>query len=135
MGTGHSRLINTGPWTVVGGHFRNWHHDLNEDMPPQSGLDLYSFSKGLGHEIARVYTENNPLHVMTTMHGSFPRADWDVEYPLEKEGSASMIPGDYPFQPLSSTFADAAVRFLKTSMIFFNRKLQKARPQNSLLHL
>ena len=51
--------MNTGPWTVVGGHYRNWHHNLNEDMPPQSGLDLYSFSKGLGHEISRVFTMNH----------------------------------------------------------------------------
>jgi nucleoside-diphosphate-sugar epimerase len=101
---GHERLINTGPWTVVGGHYRNWHHNLNEDMPPQSGLDLYSFSKGIGHEISRVFSANHPLHVLTTMHGSFPRGDFDEEYPQ----SAEVLEGDYPFQPLSSTFADAA---------------------------
>jgi hypothetical protein len=78
-------------------------------MPPQSGLDLYSFSKGLGHEIARVYTANNPqLHVLTTMHGSFPRADFDEEYASASAAAAEVLPGDYPFQPLSSTFADAA---------------------------
>ena len=59
VASGHRRLVNTGPWTVVGGHYRNWHHNLNEDMPPQSGLDLYSFSKGLGHEISRVFTMNH----------------------------------------------------------------------------
>ena len=73
-------------------------------MPPQSGLDLYSFSKGIGHEISRVFSANYPLHVLTTMHGSFPRADFDEEYPQ----SAEVLEGDYPFQPLSSTFADAA---------------------------
>ena len=103
---GHARLVNTGPWTVVGGHYRNWHHNLNENMPPQSGLDLYSFSKGIGHEIARVFSVNFPLHVLTTMHGSFPRADFDEEYP--KAGVQNVLEGDYPFQPLSSTFADAA---------------------------
>jgi nucleoside-diphosphate-sugar epimerase len=38
---GHRRFVNTGPWSVVGGHYRNWHHGLDENMPPQSGLDLY----------------------------------------------------------------------------------------------
>ena len=47
----------------MGGHHRNWFHNLNEDAPPQSGLDLYSFSKGLGYEICRVFTENYDLHV------------------------------------------------------------------------
>ena len=37
-------------------------------MPAQTGLDLYSFSKGVGHEISRVFTQHYPgFHVLTTL--------------------------------------------------------------------
>jgi len=45
VANGHTRLINTGPWTVVAGHAKTFFHNVTEDMPAATGLDLYSFSK------------------------------------------------------------------------------------------
>ena len=73
---GHARLINTGPKEVHAGHQYRAHHHLGTDGPGQSGLDVYSFSKGLGNEVARVFTQNFPIHVLTTLHGSFPSAEF-----------------------------------------------------------
>eukprot|EP01046_Picozoa_sp_COSAG06_P069352 COSAG06_NODE_18876_length_864_cov_0.912418_1_plen_61_part_00 len=44
-------ITRTGPWSVVGGHSKTFNHRVTEDMPAHSGLDLYSFTKGLGHTI------------------------------------------------------------------------------------
>ena len=38
---GHSRLVNTGPWSVIGGHAKTFSHRITEDMPAHTGLDLY----------------------------------------------------------------------------------------------
>lgn len=46
VANGHARLINTGPKEVHAGHQYRSHHNLGETGPPQSGLDIYSFSKG-----------------------------------------------------------------------------------------
>eukprot|EP01046_Picozoa_sp_COSAG06_P059726 COSAG06_NODE_12454_length_1379_cov_2.244531_2_plen_156_part_00 len=43
---GHRRLINTGPKEVHAGQQYRAHHRLAELGPPQSGIDIYSFSKG-----------------------------------------------------------------------------------------
>jgi hypothetical protein len=59
---------------------------------------LHSFSKGLGYEVARVFTENFELHVLSTMHGSFPEA----ELPAGGTAGAGLS------QPLCSTYEDAA---------------------------
>lgn len=110
---GHRRFINTGPWSVVGGHHRNWYHGLHENMPPQSGLSLYCFSKGLGHEVARIFSVNHDISVMSSMHGSFPTAEWNAENrglggdPGTNPG-IGLREGDGLSQPLCSTYAEAA---------------------------
>jgi hypothetical protein len=96
---------------VAGGHYRNWYHGLHENMPPQSGLDLYSFSKGLGHEIARCFSASHPIHVMTSMHGSFPSAEWHHSAQSPAVGTnpgVGVREGDGLSQPLCSTYSEAA---------------------------
>ena len=52
----------------MAGHAKTFFHKVNEEMPAQTGLDLYSFSKGVGHEISRVFTQHYPgFHVLTTL--------------------------------------------------------------------
>eukprot|EP01045_Picozoa_sp_COSAG04_P014406 COSAG04_NODE_1078_length_8422_cov_5.090833_3_plen_129_part_00 len=48
---------------VHAGHQYRAHHHLGTDGPGQSGLDVYSLTKGLGNEVARVFTQNFPIYV------------------------------------------------------------------------
>jgi nucleoside-diphosphate-sugar epimerase len=74
LACGHQRLVNTGPKEVLAGQQFEAHHRLTEDGPPQSGLGLYAFTKGLGHEVTRVVAATTGLYVMTTLHGNFEMA-------------------------------------------------------------
>jgi nucleoside-diphosphate-sugar epimerase len=66
---GHSRFINTGPsGTVVGPGYRKF-SQVNESVPPWCGTQLYYMTKGLGHEITRIYSECFPIHVLTCLFG------------------------------------------------------------------
>ena len=107
---GHTRLINTGPKEVHAGQQYRAHHNLAEDGPPQSGLDIYSFSKGLGNEVARVFSKNHAIHVLTTLHGSFPSAYFGqgTEGSSVSAGEVTAEPGDGLPQAICSTFEDAA---------------------------
>ena len=67
---GHERLINTGPKPDNMFSYR-----VTEEMPWHTGIGLYSFTKGVGHEITRVFALNHPIHILTTLHGSFPVND------------------------------------------------------------
>ena len=66
---GHRRFINTGPsGTVVGPSYRAF-TGINEQVPPWPGTGLYYITKGLGHEITRVFAQNTSLHVLTCLFG------------------------------------------------------------------
>lgn len=107
---GHPRLVNTGPKEVHAGQQYRAHHNLTEDGPPQSGLDIYSFSKGLGNEVARVFTKNHEITVLTTLHGSFPSAEFGqgTEGSSLSAGEVTAEQGDGLPQAICSTFEDAA---------------------------
>ena len=107
---GHARLVNTGPWTVIAGHARTFHHQLTEGLPVQTGTDLYSFSKGVGHEISRVFSANSGLHVLCTLHGSFPDpTDGRGEHGTAKLNTAGEWEhGSGLPQPFCATFRDSA---------------------------
>jgi hypothetical protein len=50
---------------------------INESVPPNPGLDNYSHTKGLGHEVSAIFAANHNLYVLTTLRGSFPAADFE----------------------------------------------------------
>jgi nucleoside-diphosphate-sugar epimerase len=61
---GIRRIINTGPhFTIAGPTYEQLDFDLNPDMPPQPGTNLYALTKLLGHEICRVFAEHHDLYV------------------------------------------------------------------------
>jgi hypothetical protein len=63
---GIRRIINTGPhFTVAGGSYELFDYDLNPDMPPQPGANLYALTKSLGQEICQVFADNHDLYVQT----------------------------------------------------------------------
>lgn len=77
---GIRRVINTGP-PFVYGRGRSLYHDLGPDVHPQSGTDnVYTFTKALGQEVCRVFTEHHDIYVMTLMYGSFRDPDEEAEY-------------------------------------------------------
>jgi hypothetical protein len=54
---GIRRIVNTGPrGQLARDRYAEWDFDLNPEMPPQPGRTLYWITKGLGLEMARVYT-------------------------------------------------------------------------------
>ena len=69
---GHQRFINTGPhFTIVGRSYTAYDFDIREEIPSHSGLNIYAITKSAGQEICRVFTENYPIHVLTTLFISF----------------------------------------------------------------
>lgn len=69
---GIRRIINTGPhFTVAGATYEAFDFDLNPDMPPQPGTNLYALTKSLGLEICRIFAEAYDLRVQTYLFYSF----------------------------------------------------------------
>jgi nucleoside-diphosphate-sugar epimerase len=61
---GIRRVINTGPhFTIAGPTYEQFDFDLNPDMPPQPGTNLYALTKALGQEICRVFSEQHDIYV------------------------------------------------------------------------
>ena len=58
---GQPRFINTGPmFAVVGPGYEDYDDAIVEDVPNHPGLGIYAITKGVGHEITRIYAENTP---------------------------------------------------------------------------
>ena len=58
---GQARFINTGPmFAVVGPGYEDYDDAIVEDVPNHPGLGIYAITKGVGHEITRIYAENTP---------------------------------------------------------------------------
>ena len=68
-----SRIVNTGPhFQVAGPTYENYDYEINPDIPPQPGVNLYAITKALGQEICKVYTENNPhIYLQTLLFYNF----------------------------------------------------------------
>ena len=67
-----NRVINTGPHFVLAGQtYETFDYELNPDIPPQPGTNLYALSKSLGQEICKVFTEGNDVHVLCYLFYSF----------------------------------------------------------------
>ena len=67
-----NRVINTGPHFVLAGRtYETFDYELNPDIPPQPGTNLYALSKSLGQEICKVFTEGNDVHVLCYLFYSF----------------------------------------------------------------
>ena len=66
---GQPRFINTGPmFAVVGPGYEDYDDAIVEDVPNHPGLGIYAITKGVGHEITRIYAENTPnLKVMNVI--------------------------------------------------------------------
>ena len=63
-----SRIINTGPhFQSAGPSYENFDFEINPDIPPQPGVNLYAITKALGQEICRVFTEKNPYMNLQTL--------------------------------------------------------------------
>ena len=61
---GHERFITTGPhWTLFGAQEQlALNYGINEENVPHPGAGLYGITKGLGLEIARVYSSHFRAH-------------------------------------------------------------------------
>ncbi len=69
---GMERFINTGPhFTITGDTYYRQDFAIATDVPSHSGTGLYALSKSAGQEICRVFTENHPIHVITTLFLNF----------------------------------------------------------------
>lgn len=81
---GIRRVINTGPhFTVAGQSYESFDFDLNPDMPPQPGTNLYALTKALGQEVCRVFSEAYEIYVQTYLFYNFrDPADLHPERPV-----------------------------------------------------
>ena len=71
---GIRRVINTGPhFTITGPSYEWFDHDIGPDVPTQSGTYLYAFTKSLGQEVSRAFTENeaNDVYVLDLLFYGF----------------------------------------------------------------
>lgn len=60
----------------------------------------------LGNEVARVFTVNHAIYVLTTLHGSFPSAEFGrgAEGSMRSSGEVTAEPGDGLPQAICSKF-------------------------------
>jgi nucleoside-diphosphate-sugar epimerase len=62
---GIKRVVNSGPhFTIAGQPYEVFDFNLNPDVPPQPGTNLYAITKSLGQEICRIFSENHDLYVL-----------------------------------------------------------------------
>jgi hypothetical protein len=107
VAAGHERLVNTGPKND-----NMFNFSVTEEMPWHTGIGLYSMTKGIGHEIARVFSANHPIHVLTTLHGSFPINDGSGRFEhgttKEVDEDGRWVHGSGLAQPFCATFPESA---------------------------
>ena len=73
---GIRRVINTGPhFTLAGQTYEAFDYELNPDIPPQAGTNLYALTKSVGQEICKVFVENNDVYVLCYLFYNFRDAD------------------------------------------------------------
>ena len=90
---GIRRVISSGAhFTVQGHHYERFDFNINPDVPPQPGLGMYPFTKSLGLELSRVFTENHEIYLMWFLFYNF----FDPDDLIEN------------YAPFSVTWADAA---------------------------
>ena len=66
------RVISSGAHFTVQGHdYERFDFDINPDVPSHPGLGMYPFTKSLGLELSRVFTENNDIHLMWFLFYNF----------------------------------------------------------------
>ena len=73
---GIRRVINTGPhFTLAGQTYEMFDYELNPDIPPQAGTNLYALTKSIGQEICKVFVENNDVYVLCYLFYNFREPD------------------------------------------------------------
>ena len=73
---GIRRVINTGPhFTLAGQTYEGFDYELNPDIPPQAGTNLYALTKSIGQEICKVFVENNDVYVLCYLFYNFREPD------------------------------------------------------------
>jgi hypothetical protein len=98
---GIRRIINTGPhFTIAGPTYEQFDYDLNPDMPPQPGTNLYALTKMLGHEICRTFAEAHDIYVQMYLFYIFR----DPQKVAEKQEGASQIPWLISWQNAAQVF-------------------------------
>ena len=101
-----NRVINTGPHFVLAGRtYETFDYELNPDIPPQPGTNLYALTKSLGQEICKVFTEGNDIYVLCYLFYSF------------RDPNQPLVGAD--LTPFSISWNDAAEAFrlgLETSL-------------------
>ena len=110
---GIKRVINTGPhFTIAGPTYEGFDYEINPEIPPHSGTNLYALSKSVGHEICRVYAEHYDLYVQMYLYYNFrdpedPERDREVRpFAVSWHNGAEVFPHglEIPFEKLPSRF-------------------------------
>tara|TARA_B100000029_G_scaffold487970_1_gene544006 strand:- start:2 stop:763 length:762 start_codon:yes stop_codon:yes gene_type:complete len=99
-----TRIINTGPhFQIAGPTYEDFDFELNPDMPPQPGVNLYALSKSLGQEICYQFTRKNKfIYLQTLLFYIF----YDENYIRAAEKNPQPLGTDPA--PFSVTWTDAA---------------------------
>ena len=73
---GIQRVINTGPhFAVAGSTYEKFDYEMNPDMPPHPGTNLYALTKGIGQEICKIFTRNHDIYVLCMLFYNFREHD------------------------------------------------------------
>ena len=96
---GIRRVINTGPrFSVLGPTYLGYDFGIIPDVPPQPGTGIYAFTKSLGQEVCRVFTESHEVYVIYLVVSHF----WSTD-------DMSAVGED--LDPFSVTWEDAGEAF------------------------
>ena len=70
------RVISSGAhFTILGHGYERFDYNISPDVPPHPGIGMYPFTKSLGLELSRVFTENHDLHLMWFLFYNFCNPD------------------------------------------------------------
>ena len=90
---GIRRVIGSGAHFTVQGHdYERFDYDIHPDVPPHPGIEMYPFTKALGLQLSRVFTENHDVYLIWLLFYNF------------------FDPGDHleDYAPFIVTWSDAA---------------------------
>ena len=69
---GIRRVVGTGAhFGVAGSGYERFDYDINPDVPSHPGIEMYPFTKSLGLEVSRVFTENDDVFVLWLLFYNF----------------------------------------------------------------
>jgi nucleoside-diphosphate-sugar epimerase len=104
-----NNIINTGPhFQSAGPSYENFDFEIQPEIPPQPGVNLYAITKSLGQEICKVFSDkNDSIYLQTLLFYNFYARDLEPGGPIDRKRMPPQPKGT-DLTPYSIVWEDAA---------------------------